>query len=139
MGYRSDVAITLRKSDYLKLINKAKTHDKKTYEHLTKYVNKFYYNIDEEETEYITIRWNWIKWGYDIDEWIEENIKKYPHIFSRAGEAWEELDGENHLNADKPLYDYCEVRAVLETSGTEIKLEDILCNSEIINKKMQIS
>lgn len=140
MGYRSDVAITMLKNDYIEMIKKAKDENTIAYKLLTNTNAKYKYNINESNQEIITIHYKWIKWYSDEVDWIENYLteNKIEHLFLRTGEDITDNEyRDNTKTSDMCLYS--EIRTSIHTTGEDIDLEDILCNLETTNKKMQTS
>jgi len=89
MGYRSDVSLTIRTSDFCTLVEKAQNEN--AYGFLKEA------EIFQKE-KYTTLYWNWIKWydSYPEIRLIESFMQDIPHYFHRLGE--EDCDYEYSEN-----------------------------------------
>lgn len=99
MGYRSDVALTLRKGDVLELIKQAKGNET---------VRPFMCMAHVvDQSEYVTFYWEWVKW-YDDYEEIQfitafyRNLDEYS--FKRIGEDTSDIEEEWDGDDDNIVY-----------------------------------
>ena len=103
MGYRSDVALAMYKTDYDKLIefSKQRMDDDNDcvslYDFITKYVDDI---IPKKDNKIVILCWKWVKWYEEyyhiatLNEYLEDNDIDY--TFVRIGE---ELDDNEEIRA----------------------------------------
>ena len=103
MGYRSDVALAMYKTDYDKLIefSKQRMDDDNDcvslYDFITKYVDDI---IPKKDNKIVILCWEWVKWYEEyyhiatLNEYLEDNDIDY--TFVRIGE---ELDDNEEIRA----------------------------------------
>ena len=106
MGYRSDVAITMRKEDYELL----KEFDKE---------NKNLIDLLEsatirEKAGAVSLYWEWLKWydSFSEVEAIEEFLGKLsdedkPYKFIRIGEEWDDIEREENWGDEMKYGEVC--------------------------------
>jgi len=104
MGYRSDVAIAMRKEDYELL----KEFDKEN-ENLR---DLLAVATVREKGEAVSLYWEWLKWydSFSEVEAIEEFLGKLsdedkPYKFIRIGEEWDDIEKEENWGNEEK---YCE-------------------------------
>ena len=97
MGYRSEVAIALRKNDYEDLKNFAKHENR---EDVTKILEKGEMNkLPCSDNNYIILYWDWIKWYGDEISFIDEFLK---NLEDKDDEAYEFICiGEDYSDAEQ--------------------------------------
>lgn len=99
MGYRSDVALTLRKKDALELIKQAKENNA---------VRPFMCMAHvADQDEYVTFYWEWVKWYDDYEEIqfitaLYRNLDEYS--FKRIGEDNSDIEEEWNGDDDDIVY-----------------------------------
>lgn len=95
MGYRSEVSLTIKKTDFNKLTEEVKQSTNEMVKYMFNNAQKFVCD------EYITLYWNWVKWYEDFGEirFFEDfyqNLENYHFI--RIGEdncdVQEDYNGE---------------------------------------------
>lgn len=89
MGYRSEVALTLKKEDGLELIRQAKENE--PVRNLMSCANII------DQNEFITFHWKWVKWYGSFEEVrfitrFYQNLEKYS--FKRIGEDYNDIEEE---------------------------------------------
>lgn len=89
MGYRSEVALTLKKEDGLELIRQAKENE--PVRNLMSCANII------DQNEFITFHWKWVKWYGSFEEvrfitCFYQNLEKYS--FKRIGEDYNDIEEE---------------------------------------------
>ena len=99
MGYRSDVALTLRKEDALELIKQA-IEDKTVWPFMC-----MAHMINQNE--YVTLHWEWVKWYDDYEELqfitaFYRNLDEYS--FKRIGEDNSDIEEEWNGDDDNIVY-----------------------------------
>ena len=99
MGYRSDVALTLRKEDALELIKQAKES------YAVRPFMCIAHGVDQDE--YVTFYWEWVKWYDDYEELqfisaFYRNLAEYS--FKRIGEDTSDIDEEWDGDDDNIAY-----------------------------------
>ena len=94
MGYRSEVAIAMKKSDFEELEGRIKLTNKENVLNLLEVRDHF---VDRGDV--VIIKWDWIKW-YDefeevdyIDNYLcELREKGHPCSYVRVGESYDDID-----------------------------------------------
>lgn len=99
MGYRSDVALTLRKEDALELIKQAKENE------TVRPFMRMAHTIDQNE--YVTFHWEWVKWYDDFEDirfiaGFYRNLEEYS--FKRIGEDNSDIEEEWNGDDDNIVY-----------------------------------
>ena len=94
MGYRSEVAIAMKKSDYEELEARVKMTNKEEVINLLEARDKF---IDKGDV--IIIGWDWVKWYAEYEDVLyiqdylcELNEQGHPYSFVRVGESYDDID-----------------------------------------------
>lgn len=97
MGYRSEIAIALRKNDYEDLKNFAKHENR---EDVTKILEKGEMNkLPCSDNNYIILYWDWIKWYGDEISFIDEFLK---NLEDKDDKAYEFICiGEDYSDAEQ--------------------------------------
>ena len=96
MGYRSEVALALRKKDYEELLAKASMFEEED-KRLDSLVNflKFPDELLRDNSGHVVLHWDWIKWYDEGDDplctWVMENLPDIYH-FVRIGEDNDDTD-----------------------------------------------
>lgn len=124
MGYRSDVAIGMKRKYYDELLEKAKNifdeNLKKNALFLLENssgsgVGVTIHKKTCDNCEYIILSYTWVKWydTYDAIEWLEENIPEQ-YAFIRIGEDYDDIEvryktGSKDTGIDYNIYDLISV------------------------------
>ena len=92
MGYRSEVALTLKNDDFNALVNKAKNECTDT---LAMLQGAELFQNDKYTTTYL----DWYKWYSDYPEviFIEAYMSEVPHLFHRLGEDIEDYEYSENI------------------------------------------
>lgn len=110
MGYRSEVAISLRHKDYNNLIENVKNNidGYGVIKDLLHYADKIT-NIPDDDI--IIIRWNWIKWYEEYKDIQKLNTFLHqeddngniliPHCFTRIGEEYGDIETYQHIDTEE--------------------------------------
>ena len=112
MGYRSEVAITLPNKNFMELLAKSKAENNYAYELIK---DGSIYQTDK----FTTMCFDWIKW-YEDDEdikFIEDFIRGVPHVFSRIGEEYDDIERIENDIKDYDIYDCVNIVRNLDIGG----------------------
>ena len=95
MGYRSDIALTIRNEDWNNLVVLVKNHTFR--EVLTDLIQ---YADIKQNSKFTVLTWECVKWCEDFPEvqFIESFIIDVPHVFCRIGE--DDNDCEYKFNSE---------------------------------------
>ncbi|MGN0992946.1 MAG: hypothetical protein ACI4PE_03405 [Bacilli bacterium] len=94
MGYRSEVAIAMKKSDYEELVERAKINNRQDVIDLIDYGE-----VRNPSDNVVILYWDWVKWYQDNEDVqyienylieIQENGK--PYSFVRLGEELSDIE-----------------------------------------------
>ena len=110
MGYRSEVAIAMKKSDFEELEARVKIDNREEVANLLEANDNF---VDRGDI--IIIRWDWVKWyeeytdvRYIEDYLCELNEQGHPYSFVRVGESYDDIDERISFGEDGNDYS-CDV------------------------------
>lgn len=136
MGYRSEVAITMYKSDFEILVQRAAKAANGALD-LIKYATLY----KDDANDSITMTWNSVKWydGYgDVDfimSFIRSNDTQYH--FKRVGEESGDIEEEyNDDNWDLGDATYVECYINVEYAGEEVDIDSTV--DDILQKKVSL-
>lgn len=112
MGYRSDVAIAMKKADFNAMSDKAEKLSADILEFLDVglyYGGNFERDIEEDD-EWVILRWHGVKWyrnepkHFPHIQFIEDYLKDIPeHDFIRIGESSDDVE-EYYGNGEGRIY-----------------------------------
>lgn len=112
MGYRSDVAIAMKKADFNAMSDKAEKLSADILEFLDVglyYGGNFERDIEEDD-EWVILRWHGVKWYrnepkyFPHIQFIEDYLKDIPeHDFIRIGESSDDVE-EYYGNGEGRIY-----------------------------------
>lgn len=121
MGYRSDVRIKLRETDYNVMVEKAPTEDIKNALEYSNILDKRNLTDSKNNTElFVLLEWNDVKWydSYDDVAYIMNFIRDLPcYAFTIIGEE----DGDIERTVREGDFDYYDM--VIETKTQFIDWE----------------
>lgn len=127
MGYSSEVALTLHKSDMIDLFSKAKEAGEGIYEFLG------CAKLIKHTEEYASLYWDWVKWydGYTEVDFVTNFYNQLlddnkDYSFKRIGEDNE--DYESTYNGDYEIDEHVEFARRFETDwAAETTIDDLKC------------
>ena len=122
MGYRSDVALTIKNEEFNVLTAKAKIENQDAYD-LIKYAEI------RQNKNYTTLSWECVKWyeSYDDVSYIEQFMNSgIAYSFKRVGEDYDDVETSSNFVTDND-YDIvncsCYMRGInVDEAGEEIEL-----------------
>ena len=114
MGYRSEVAITMKTKDYNTMVRRAKALKNQVVYNLINNADIY----ETEEDKIITLYWGWIKWYSEYYEisWIKKFIRSIDSTFVRLGEDVDDTE-EEYYNKGHELQEYAYYTRNIEISG----------------------
>lgn len=125
MGYRSEVALTIKNEDFENLIARAKNENTGAYE-LIQNARLF------KNEKYTTIYWGSIKWydGYEHIDFITDFYDEIPHVFNRIGDDVDDNEYGENIYGNGNDYEYCDMmdcayisrRMDVESAGEEFNI-----------------
>lgn len=142
MGYYSDVALCMHKSDFVDMLQYFKKHESEAYDTWSR-ADRYetFYNHSDPSNPIITAYIDYTKWYEDFDDVMYTD--KYLSImedkdldfrFVRVGE--EQGDFEERTASGSALWEYCEIKITIDSycsPDSTGSYEQIFGSSETIN------
>lgn len=125
MARYSEVALVMKKTDFLELVKFAQEREEKYLYNLLKAADGIHDYPDDNE---IVLHWDWYPWydWYSDIEALNSYIANIPYLLYRIGEEWNDVECiDNEWNGGYPVEFMSKIH-IADCETTEVEFTDLV-------------